>query len=85
GAIKFTNRLELTREEIVSSYKYGDISEYPEHEALNGITGIEQWKIIRQLTSELEQKVFKVRLMWEDGGKTKWKKIKQKDGGWITL
>ena len=86
GIIPITNRLELTREEIVSwGHWNGDVAVYPEYEASKKTIGTEQWKTIYQLTSELEQKVFQVSLVWEDGGKTKWKTIKQGVSGWVTL
>ena len=63
----------------------GDVAVYPEYEASKETIDTQQWKTIYQLTSELEQKVFEISLVWEDGRKTKWKTIKQEDSGWITL
>ena len=83
GVIRINKRLELARGKIVSS-GHGDEAVYPEYEAFKETKGTEKWKIARQLASELSQKVFEVSLVWEDGGKTKWKTIKQEDG-WITL
>ncbi len=79
--------VDLPRGEIVSS-GHGIDKVYPEYETLmktNNPNDMEKWKIARRLASELSQKAFKVRLIWEDGGKTKWKTIKQQDRGWITL
>ena len=85
GVIRITNRLELARGKIVTTGYGVDTGVYPEYNALIRPNDIEEWKIARQLALELEQKVFKVRLVWEDGGKTKWKMIKQEYHGWITL
>jgi len=84
GVIRINKRLELARGKIVSS-GHGDEAAYPEYEAFKETTGIEQWKETRHIASELKQKVFKVGLVWEDGRKTKWKMIKHKNHGWITL
>ena len=85
GVIRITNRLELARGKIVSTRHGVDAGVYPEYKAFIETKDIEKWKMTRQLLSELSQKVFEVGLVWEDGGKTKWKKIEQKDEGWITL
>ena len=81
GVIRITNRLELARGKIVSTGHGVDKGVYPEYKAFIETKDIEKWKIARQLASELEQKVFEVGLVWEDGGKTKWKKMDQKDKG----
>jgi len=84
GVIRINKRLALSRGHIASS-GHGDEAAYPEYGTLMKTNDIEKWKIARQLLSELSQKAFKVCLVWEDGGKTKWKTIKQQDHGWITL
>jgi hypothetical protein len=85
GVIRTPNRLELARGKIVSTGHGVDTGVYPEYGALMKTNDIEEWKIARQLLSELSQKVFEVGLVWEDGGKTKWKIIKREVKGWITL
>jgi len=86
GVIIISELLDLPRGEIVSSGQR-DVPIHPEY-SYSGVEetkGSEKWKIASQLASELGKKAFHVCLVWEDGGKTKWKKIKQKDEGWITL
>ena len=84
GVIRISELLELPRGEIVSSGQSHE-SIYPEYSAVEVTKDSEKWKEASQLASELEQKAFHVCLVWEDGGKTKWKKIKKRDSGWITL
>ena len=84
GVITIDKRLKLLRGDIVSS-GHGPEAAYPEYEAFKETNDTEKWKIARQLASELSQKAFEVGLVWEDGGKTKWKKIKQGDSGWVRL
>ena len=84
GVIRINKRLELARGKIVSS-GHGDEAAYPEYEVVKETKGTEKWREARQLASELELKRFEVGLVWEDGGKSKWKMIKQEDYGWITL
>ena len=84
GVIRISKRLALPRGKMASS-GHGDEAAYPEYEAVKETKGTEKWKKARQLASELELKRFEVGLVWEDGGKSKWKMIKQEDYGWITL
>jgi len=84
GVIIIPVQLSLPRGATVSSHNTVGAS-HPEYNTLMKTNDMEKWKIAAQAVSELEQKPFKVRLVWEDGGKTMWKKIKQKDFGWITL
>ena len=69
----------------MASSGHGDEAAYPEYEAFAKTEATEEWEIARQLASKLEQKAFKVRLVWKGGGKSKWKLIKQEYHGWITL
>ena len=84
GVIKISLLLELPRGETVSSRQRHEPI-HPEHSALMETNDVEKWKEASQLVSELGKKAFHVCLVWEDGGETKWKKIKQEDHGWITL
>jgi len=84
GEIIISELLNLPRGEIVSS-RQRHVPIHPEYSAVEETKGSEKWKRASQLASELGKKAFHVCLVWEDGGKTKWKKIKQEDSGWITL
>lgn len=83
GVIRISELLDLPRGEIVSSRRQNPI--YPEYPAVEETIGSEKWEKASQLASELGKKAFHVCLVWEDGGKTKWKMTKQGDNGWITL
>ena len=84
GVIIITELLDLPRGETVSSgQRHQPI--HPEYSAVVETKGSEKWQEASQLASELSKKAFHVCLVWEDGGKTKWKMIKRKDYGWITL
>ena len=84
GVIRISGRISLARGATVSSsHAVGAFR--PEYNALMNTNDTEKWKEANQLVSELKQKAFHVCLVWEDGGKTNWKKIKQEDSGWISL
>jgi len=85
GVIKIDTYIELPRDKIGYS-GYGDEAFYPEYDAFSETNSTEKWRIARQLASELSQKRFEVGLVWEDGGKTKWKMISSGElGKWVRL
>jgi hypothetical protein len=83
GVIRINERLELKRAKIVSS-GHGEGAFYPDYAALPEVKEAEKWKTARQKSSELGQKQHKVCLVWEDGGKAKWRTISPKElGKWV--
>jgi hypothetical protein len=84
GVIRISELLELPQGEIVSSGQRHEPI-HPEYSAVEETKGSEKWEKASQLALELGKKAFHVCLIWEDGGKTKWKKIKREVHGWVTL
>lgn len=82
GEIEINERLPLPRDVIVSSHQGGEPPLYPDYAMLPGVQ--EKWNTLQKIASELSQKTHKVGLVWEDSGKTTWKKVPQeKLGKWV--
>jgi hypothetical protein len=89
GVIEINEWLKLMRDDIVSPYQAEGRPNYPVFSALQPLpipSDPAKLDAIRQIASELNQKAHKVCLVWDDGRKTKWKRISQKDyGSWVKL